>query len=359
MKTKRNKFLFFVFALFFVFFLTGKNCLALVVSPTTVELTANPGQMIDFNIEIHNDNSKEREEFITSILNFNAKDNENGEPKFFSGDDFLGEDLASEWLEIESVPLVVEPSAWRKIPITIKIPQKVQPGGYYVAVFFGPKKNEEKSKDKISSVSYYAGSLVLINVSGETIQGGAVKEFSTEGGKKFFRNLPIGFFTRIENSGNLHFRPAGNVEIKNFWNKKVAQIPVIKSQTGGNILPESIRRYNLNWESACGEKANKNFFSSGFLERANRQRQEFYLGRYAAVLTVVLPNKETGTVSIFFWLIPAELLTVILVVLIILWALIYCYNRWIVGFLRSRVRKEPKRTPIKRKEKKQDYFLRK
>jgi hypothetical protein len=254
-------------------------------------------------------------------MDFGAKEGEGGEPSFFEIKENDLKQLSS-WIEIGNEPVQIKPGNWKIVPFKIKIPIDGEPGGHYASIFFGPQK--ENKDGKAVSINYQTGSLILLNVSGKTEEKGILKQFSVLG-KGFSSQIPVTFQVRVENSGNVHFKPSGNIEVKNMFGGKAAELPVLKTNWGGNVLPHSVRKYDVVWGNDDEQNQPK-----GFFERVKYQWNNFHFGRYSANLTLALPNGEKSQANINFWIIPFDLLIVILVLLLFLVFVIKQYNRWIL-----------------------------
>ena len=127
---------------------------------------------------------------------------------------------------------------------------------------------------------------------------------------KFFETGPIGFTERLKNTGTVHVKPVGYVDVRNMFNKRIAQLPV--SNPARNVLPDSIRKFDQQLEA-------KRLF-----------------GRYTATMNVSYgkTNKLTSK-TISFWVIPYKLILIVLAGLVLLIVLfrqgLRRYNQWIIS----------------------------
>lgn len=293
---------------------------ALTISPPSREMAGNPGEVVDGAINLFNETDADLE-VVPMVMDFGAKDGEGGEPSFF---EIKEDDLKqlSSWIEIGREPVQIKPGNWKIVPFKIIIPEAAEPGGHYASIFFGPQK--ENKDGKAVSINYQTGSLILLNVSGKTEQKGILKQFSVLG-RGFSSQIPVTFQVRVENSGNVHFKPSGIIEVKNMFGGKTAELPVLKTNWGGNVLPHSIRKYDVVWGND-----DENIQPDGFFERVKYQWSNFHFGRYSAQLTLALPMGERGEENIKFWIIPFDLLIVVFIALLFLVFVIKQYNRWIL-----------------------------
>lgn len=316
--------------LFFISLLLGvREAHALTVSPPVKELAGNPGETVQYIVKLYNE-TKDAVTVKSMATNFTAKENGAGEPDFsdLGTEKEATYDLAS-WMSLPEGAISINPLDWQTVIINIEIPKDAEPGGHYAAAFFTPTKKDATSADGIS-VDYKTGSLALLTVTGEAKQGGSVKSFVLKNSKSFFEYVPVNMELRVENTGNVHFKPGGAIEIKNIFNKKSAELAVINSEEGGNVLPNSTRRYDIVW----GAQDEKNMPQS-FWQKVQYEFKNFHCGKYTAVAAIVLPQGPAVPVSLSFWIIPWQLLLVAIVGLTALILLFRTYNRWIIKKARS------------------------
>jgi hypothetical protein len=327
--TVKNKFLaFFVVGAISCFIFWGEGVSALTISPPVREMTGDPGTKISGIIKLYNETNKDLS-VTPSQADFGAKETGDGEPEFFELNGKDSKDLAS-WIKIPSGPFAIRSLDWQNIVFEIDIPKDAEPGGHYAAVFFSPQQSEKDGGGAVS-VDYKTGTLILLTVSGKMNENGNLKSFSLKDGKKFYDHIPVNFELSIENKGNVHFKPAGNVTVKSMFGGSIAELPVLKVDSGGNILPRSNRRFEIVWGDLDEKKMPKTFWEKARYEWAN-----FYVGRYSALASVTLPGSGQVTSNVSFWVFPWQLLVVIAIAFIIFFWLFGRYNRWIVKKAREK-----------------------
>lgn len=307
------------------FFLSAHSAHALTISPPTKEFGADPGSTIKGIIKLYNET---KQEIIVygSTSNFTAKASGDGESEFLDlGGQEAARDLAS-WIKVPEGGINIKPLDWQNIIFEINVPSDAEPGGHYAAIFFSP--NQTGNKKEVS-VDYKTGSLLLLSVTGNVRQEGKLKSLLLRDGKYLFEHIPVTLEAMIENTGNVHFRPGGGVEIKNMFGHKVADLPVLNTETGGNILPKSSRKYDMTWGNVADN------LSGNFWNEAKFEWNNFHFGRYTAVAVIGLPQGQGEAITVSFWIIPWQLLVVILAGIIALWFVFRTYNRWIIRKARS------------------------
>ncbi len=297
------------------------QALALTVSPVKAELSGDPGMTIQSEIILLNE-QKETKTFYTSFENFEAQ-GESSTPNFIPSKEGL-----AVWIKAPA-EITLNPGEKKTIPFSIVIPEGADPGGHFAAIFWNTVPPQAQGGGQVA-VGAKIGSLVLLKVSGEVKEGGGVLEFGTNNKQKFFSSLPISFMYRFQNSGGDRIRPEGEIKIKNIFGWSSATLDANKSQ--GNVLPGSIRKFEVIW---TGEEVKIDDEKEGFFGMVVKQWRDFTFGRYTAKLNLKygVENKEINE-SYSFFVIPWQLLSIILVILIILGFLavidIKKYNRWII-----------------------------
>lgn len=325
--------LFFIFELIFV-----QGVFALTVSPVRMEISGDPGQTLQGEIEVLNE-QQESKTFYSSAQNFEAR-GESGAP-YFLPDSAKG--LAS-WIEVqESVTL--ESGERKTIPFSIKIPRNVEPAGYFAAIFWGTSPPQTQGGGEVT-VGGKLGVLILLSVSGQTQEGGGILEFKIGVGK-FLTSFPITFIYRFSNDGSQRMRPDGQLKVKNMFGGTVATLNVNPSL--GNVLPKSIRKFEVIWKTKSQDdfdefvKVKQQYIKDveeeaveGFFGAVRNQWKNFALGLYKAELNFAYgQDQKTAQANFRFFMIPWQLLSIVVFILAILglggWFGIRKYNRWLVA----------------------------
>lgn len=174
------------------------------------------------------------------------------------------------------------------------------------------------------------GALVLLRVTGDIHEEGKLLNFSLADKKKFFEFLPVTFEMRFQNLGNVHLKPQGEIVITDMAGRVAARVPVNKVRSGGNVLPNSIRRYEATWVKKEYKEPPSTFWGKVLAEKNN-----FALGKYRANLTLEYGlNPKKAYAVLYFWVFPWHLILVSIIGFIILILLLYFgikrYNRWII-----------------------------
>lgn len=222
------------------------------ISPVRVEELVEPGQVLQREIKVTNTSDIPKTLFAY-LKDFRADENdESGSPRLIKPGTETGNFVAS-WIEITDQGMDFKPGEEKVVSFVIRVPDNVGPGGYYGGVFFGSEapKIDINSPEKGAgmSIAQQAGSLVLLQVKGEVDERADVREFNTN---KDFYGTPfdVEFLIRIQNSGNIHVKPVGEIRIENMLGKEVEIVSV--NSGGGNVLPNSKRKFTEHWKGDFG-----------------------------------------------------------------------------------------------------------
>jgi len=280
----------------------AQGTVSLSVSPTLFEMSANPSQKWSSNIRVINTNSFPLKVYVNAV---------NFEPSGESGQGTMRPVLEAEtegltlaeWITLPPEEVVIPAEQTVSVPFSITVPEGASPGGHFAAILVGTRSLTDTDAPAQVQTSQIVTSLVFLTVAGDIIERGSIRDFTTD--KSVSESLSASFYLRFENSGNVHLRPQGDIVIKNMWGKERGVIPINKASQFGNVLPESIRKYNFEW---TGD------FTFGDI------------GRYTAVATIGYGDSTKQFVSskTSFWVIPWRTLAVMFVVLGgLLWLIVW------------------------------------
>lgn len=293
---------------------------AITLSPPSLEYSVKPGDVVATKIKLYNESDTPLT-LYAQTSNFTAGDEE-GAPAF----DFGAAPVdAASWIKITKDPIVLNPKDRTEVAVSIQVPADAEPGGHYASIFFGNQATTPAQGGQVA-VQSLTGTLVIMRVAGQVREEGRVAEFKVDGSDKQ-SHLPVKFVLRIQNSGNVHFRPKGFVTIRNMFGGVSQTIPINTKE--GAVLPDSVRRFEMVWQRTSDEPA------TGFFSRIQNQYRNFALGTYTAEAVVAYGEEnKTLTANTKVTVIPWELIgifVVLLAVVIILLVLgIRRYNAMIV-----------------------------
>lgn len=281
--------------------------LTLQVSPPILEIEIKPGETYSDFIKFENLSATETLTLYPQILSFKAKGDE-GAQEFIEDTAETTNFSLAQWVVISTDMVVIKPLERIVLPFTITVPVDAEPGGRYAAVFLG---NQPIVPEEGSNVALGAktGSIILAKISGDVTESATLTTFKT--GKESYQYPPVDFEVVIKNNGNIHVKPEGNIQITNMFGKEVTKVDINKS--GGNVLPESSRKYTPSWET-----------------------DKFTLGKFTAVLNLTYGEQNPMNLSqtISFWVLPVKEIVIALAALSLLillfFVLVKTYNRMIM-----------------------------
>lgn len=269
----------------------AQESVSYTVSPTIFDMTANPGQTFKSTLRIINTNSFELHVYI-DLNNFVPK-GEDGVPQFVPIDSKIADQTSlAQWISTDK-ELVIGAEQTVELPIVINVPDDASPGGHFAAVMVGTRPLDG-AKDKTQvQTSQTISSLVFLRVTGNITESSTIRSFRTS---SYFLSKPEATFEiRIENKGNVHLQPQGEIKIFNMWGEERGTIPINQQSLFGNVLPNSVRKFSFTWSSEWS-------FSD--------------IGRYTAVATLAygIDTRQFMTADTAFWIIPWKILLTILAV---------------------------------------------
>lgn len=283
---------------------TVPDSLSLSVTPTLFQMSASPTQIWNSSVKVINNNPRELTVFA-KVVNF-APQGETGAGKFLPVfDDARDGSSLAEWISISTDAITIAPEASFNIPFTVSVPEDATPGGHFAAILISTKPPISDGESIKVATSQVVTSLFFVRIAGDVIEDGSVREFHVA---KTFVNLPkADFEVRFENKGNVQLQPQGEIVITNMWGKERGTIPINQQTHFGNVLPNSIRKFEFSWK---GEQS----FSD--------------IGRYKVALTLAYGEdaRKFVTNTDYFYVVPVKagaitLSLVLLFIFIVRWSI--------------------------------------
>jgi hypothetical protein len=294
------------------------------ISPTLVELNATKLKTYNITLNVTNVTSSDLI-YQTTVDDFNAA-GETGSPHIILDSKLPTTASIKTW--VSSIPqFTLQSHKSVTINAQITVPNNAEPGGHYgVLRFYGTAPELEGTGVGLSAS---AGVLILVRVDGQITEKADLASFySSQDDKQswLFNNSPITFVTRIKNEGNIHVKPIGNIEVRDWFGNLVSNLTVNKDSS--NILPNSIRRFE------------------------NTLKKDWMFGLYTVNLTTGYGTTgQAITSTIKFWVIPY---TAILIGLMILVTVTFVLSRLIRVYNRHIIEKSKNENKTKHRTKKKD-----
>ncbi len=297
---------------------------AMTISPVRLEISGDPGATVGGFFKVINDEAEEKT-LYTVFQNFEAM-GETGSPSFVTASDGL-----ATWITAPE-KITVAPGETKIVDFSVTVPADAEPGGYFSAIFLGTNPPAENPNQL--SIGARIGTLLLFRVSGDVEEGASLLEFATKDSKKWFSALPINYYYRFQNTGADRVMPKGELVIKNTFGMETKVQNANPVQ--GNVLPKSIRRFELWWQKNSDEaSAEPQPENLGFVSSVKYQWNNFAFGRYVAHLDLKYGTtdevvKSSFAVFVFPWqLLVTELLALLILIFILRFA-IKRYNSYVI-----------------------------
>ncbi len=209
---------------------------SLSVTPPSATLTAARGGTLSETLRVVNLGDKPQNVSL-STTNFGAA-GEDGLPEFTAHEGRYG--LAT-WMSVEPDEATIAPHERADFHVSVKVPADGEPGSHLGAVLVH-NVTARPTDARGVIVEQQVASLLLLTVKGHLVERARVASFGVPG---FDHRAPVPFTARVENTGNVHVKPTGTIEVTDLLGRRVAMLPI----ESGNVLPGSIRRFPVKWKA--------------------------------------------------------------------------------------------------------------
>lgn len=312
----------------------GQTGLNLTISPTVLDLTANPGDTLKEKFRVRNNGSSPVDLVIlVDKLDPHAR---NGEVVPIKPDP---NDPSISWISFETATITAKPKEWIDIPFTIAVP-KTASFGYYYAFRIGPGKASTQQNVPGTQLLGQIVLPVLLNVQANNAKA-ELKLISFTTNAFLNEYLPVTFQTTFTNSGNIHIKPSGTIFVRLSDGTSTA---LDVNPGSGTILPGGKRTYETNWTDGFlvqqviledgSPKLDKNGKPMYQLTINWDRLTHFRIGKYTATLLAVYDNgqkDEPLEATTTFWVIPYTLIGVSVIGLIIVIVILRFLLRWYIA----------------------------
>ena len=298
---------------------TGSG-LRLITSPLPINLVTEPGKTITTELKVKNGGVQD-ETLKIELMKFKAYQ-ENGKPQLLErepADDFF------DWVTFSEPTFTLAPDEWKTVVATFTVPDTASFGYYYAFIF---SRAADAVAPESRETAIVGGTAVLVLLEARIPDAKreiTVAKFSAD--KKFYEFLPATFSIRLENTGNVHIAPRGNIFIDHGRTKDIAILEVNSEK--GNILPDSSRIFDARWEDGFPRYTAKIQDEKTVLDEQGNPMLELTwdwndasklrFGKYTAKLLLIYDDGAQdipieGELS--FWVIPWRLLGGVIIVVL-------------------------------------------
>lgn len=206
------------------------------ISPAILELILEPGKTSTSEMLLVN-NARVPLPIKANVQNFTLNES------FIGSSEGLSENIydASAWFDIEPSEFIIQPGEEKSIEVTVNTPKDAEPGGHYATIFFQPLIPEGMVSRSSTQLTTKVGALVLSIVSGDIKEKASIGKLE---GPSLFRKGPINFEIPINNEGNIHILPAGQLFIRNSKGELVQSLLLQPS----SVLPKTQKLFSFTWD---------------------------------------------------------------------------------------------------------------
>lgn len=202
----------------------------LEVTPPSQEVAADPGRTITVKTTIRNP-SRTSVSMKVRMEDFTASGEEGQIALTDAGDYSL-----TKWTNVSPATFTLAPGEAQQVTATIRVPASAA-GGRYGSFVFSVTPGSSTSGEAV--VSQEIASIFLMRIAGPVDEQLSLNEFK---GPAFVQHSPVPLSMKFKNSGNIHVKTFGLVNVTGMFNRKVADI-VVKPE---NVFPGSERIITTN-----------------------------------------------------------------------------------------------------------------
>lgn len=225
----------------------------LKVSPVRTDITINAGSTQVVVVTAQNVTNSVSS-YAVQVNDFTAGTDESGQPQIILDATKYATNHSLKKL-VGSIPNVtLQPGETKNINVPITVPKGYAAGGYYGAVRFVPASSANAANKNVT-LSASVGSLVLVTVPGnihEEVSVASLDARKAVGANQidaprtiFSSSKNINAVVRFQNGGDVQEQPFGKIALQNWRGKTLATYEVNNETPRGNVLPDSIRKFEL------------------------------------------------------------------------------------------------------------------
>lgn len=207
------------------------------LSPTLLDLTANPGDTLKEKFRIRNNSNAALP--LSIIVNKLDPHVRNGEVVPVAPEP---NDPSIDWISFENATVTAQPNEWTDISFTIAVP-KTAAYGYYYALRIGPANSNNQTNGAATKLLGQVVLPVLLIVNAPNAK--SVLKLESFGPSTFFNEyLPVTFTVKLSNTGNIQVRPSGTIFV-DLGKNTTSSIDL--NPGGGVVLPGQMRIFQRDW----------------------------------------------------------------------------------------------------------------
>jgi hypothetical protein len=215
----------------------------ITITPFVIDEEVAAGKIVSFELSLTN-NQDTKVVLKARSVDFAPSTSGDGVPRFLSEEETSAYGL-KDWIETIE-PLTVKPGERGTATVNISVPATAAVGGHYGAVLFG---QQTDNQDQSIASQPYVGCLLLLTVEGDIHRQGRITSFTTD--KGWYTGGEITFTVSFANSGNVHLRPHGTIELYDVFDRTLAEVPI--NQDLAAVMPAETRSFIVQWQIPEGK----------------------------------------------------------------------------------------------------------
>lgn len=291
------------FALFFVFpkqDLFAQSSLNIGTAPASEKLTLQQGEKYEGEIVVWN-LSERTTTYNIFVRGFRQIENQPGTAIMFSEEEEQRALYsAAPWVTVSKQKVELVPNRNEKIFYEINVPDDATKGEYTVIIAFISEDVQQNFGTTAAFTSLSSGTPILVKVGQDFAENAELLQFDTD--KDWYEEPNVKFFTRVNNLGDTHITPIGEIVLTNIFDQEVGKI--VFNESAQSILRDNSASYETLWDYGS------------FLSKDSK----LILGPIKADLILMYRNFQPGfaplTATASFWIIPWKYILLLLLVII-------------------------------------------
>jgi hypothetical protein len=289
-------------ALFFAFPKQNLFAQALNIgtAPASEKLTLQPGEKYEGEIVVWN-LSEKTTSYNIFVRGFRQIENQPGTAIMYTEEE---EERAlysaAPWVTVSKQKVDLIPNRNEKIFYEINVPEDATKGEYTVIIAFISEDVQQQLGSTAAFTSLSSGTPILVKVGQDFAENAELLQFDTD--RDWYEEPNVKFFTRINNLGDTHITPIGEIVLTNIFDQEVGKI--VFNESAQSILRDNSASYETLWDYGS------------FLSKDNK----IILGPIKADLILMYRNFQPGfaplTATTSFWVIPWKYILLLLIIII-------------------------------------------
>ncbi len=293
--------------LFGIFCVTTAEAKAISIgtAPTSEKLQLEQGETYETEFTVWNLESSTIN-YTVKVSSFKQIQNQPGSAIYLTEkEDSKNPYSASQWITLEANSIELIPNRNTTIKYTITVPQDATVGEYTAEIYFVSEEAEKQDATATYSV-LSSGIPILITIGDEYTESAEILDFYSKQ-KVYEKPNFTTILTRIQNLGDTHITPQGDIVLTNFLNQEVGRISFNSQEQ--SILRDNSGTYESTWDLDT-------YLYDGKLAVGpiTAQAQIFYRHNN--------PGFAILTATTTFWIIPWKLIITILLAIIVIYVIL-------------------------------------